>query len=220
MDRANRLKQNFMLSVEKLSYSYDGGEKMSFPDFVVKEGETLLVLGDSGVGKTTLLHLLGGIISSQKGKIVLEGTEVNSLRGKSLDIFRANNIGIIFQEAHFMRSLNVAENLSFIQNLAGIKPDQDFISDLLEKVRLYERKSYKTQKLSQGEKQRLNILRAVITKPKLILADEPTSALDDTNCYRVLDLLLALVSEVNAALVIVTHDNRLKDRFSNQIALA
>jgi len=193
---------------------------MSFPDFVVKEGETLLVLGDSGVGKTTLLHLLGGIISSQKGKIVLEGTEVNSLRGKSLDIFRANNIGIIFQEAHFMRSLNVAENLSFIQNLAGIKPDQDFISDLLEKVRLYERKSYKTQKLSQGEKQRLNILRAVITKPKLILADEPTSALDDTNCYRVLDLLLALVSEVNAALVIVTHDNRLKDRFSNQIALA
>ena len=209
-----------MLSVEKLSYSYDGGEKMSFPDFVVKEGETLLVLGDSGVGKTTLLHLLGGIISSQKGKIVLEGTEVNSLRGKSLDIFRANNIGIIFQEAHFMRSLNVAENLSFIQNLAGIKPDQDFISDLLEKVRLYERKSYKTQKLSQGEKQRLNILRAVITKPKLILADEPTSALDDTNCYRVLDLLLALVSEVNAALVIVTHDNRLKDRFSNQIALA
>ncbi len=209
-----------MLSVENLSYSYDGGEKMSFPDFAVKEGETLLVLGDSGVGKTTLLHLLGGIISSQKGKIVLEGTEVNSLRGKSLDIFRANNIGIIFQEAHFMRSLNVAENLSFIQNLAGIKPDQDFISDLLEKVRLYERKSYKPQKLSQGEKQRLNILRAVITKPKLILADEPTSALDDTNCYRVLDLLLALVSEVNAALVIVTHDNRLKDRFSNQIALA
>ena len=208
-----------MLSVESLSYSYDGNHKISFPDFQVQEAKTLLVLGESGKGKTTLLHLLGGILLPQNGRIKLLGTEMNTLKGKSLDAFRAANVGIIFQEAHFIRSLNVSENLMFVQSLAGMQIDQGEILKLLEGVGLDHRKNYPIDKLSQGEKQRLNILRAVITNPKLILADEPTSALDDSNCTKVIQLLLSLVEKVKASLVIVTHDNRLKDQFSNKIEL-
>ena len=215
-----------MLNVENLSYSYsssdqtvEGSALISFPDFLVKEKETLLILGDSGVGKTTLLHLLGGIIKAQKGNISLNGVETSSLNGSALDAFRAENIGIIFQQAHFIRSLNVVENLVFIQKLSGLQSNRDFVFSLLEKVNLSQKHSHFTHNLSQGEKQRLNILRAIITKPKLILADEPTSALDDTNCSRVIDLLLSLVDEVNATLVLVTHDSRLKERFTNQINL-
>lgn len=209
-----------ILAVKNLAYSYDGKNVIDFPDFSVNQGETLLVLGESGKGKTTLLHLLGGIISSQKGTIELNGQSMSQLKGKDLDTFRAANIGIIFQQAHFIRSLNVFENLKFTQRLSGDKIDETMIKSLLEKVGLSERIYQKTNELSQGERQRLNILRATITKPNLILADEPTSALDDTNCDRVMDLLLALVQEVNATLIIVTHDNRLKERFTNKIELS
>lgn len=209
-----------MLAATDLSYTYDGQSVISFPDFQVGSGETLLVLGESGKGKTTLLHLLGGIIISQTGDIDLDGTKIGQLKGQKLDAFRAKNIGIIFQEAHFIRSLNVTENLLFVQKLAGLIPNRDFVHELLNRVGLSDKKFQKTSSLSQGEKQRLNILRAIITKPGVILADEPTSALDDTNCSRVMDMLKNLVEEVNAALIIVTHDNRLKDRFFNKIELS
>ena len=208
-----------MLSIKDLSYSYDQKEFISFPDFSIEKGDTLLVLGESGKGKTTLLHLLGGIISPQQGYIRINNEEIKKLRGKELDKFRAQNIVIIFQEAHFVRSLTVIENLIFVQKLSGESANYEFVNQLLEKVNLSERAGHMTSKLSQGEKQRLNILRAVISKPNLILADEPTSALDDTNCDKVMDLLLSLVDEVNASLIIVTHDNRLKDRFANKIEL-
>lgn len=214
------MSDDLMLSVSDLSYSYDGKSTIPFPDFQVNKGETLLVLGESGQGKTTLLHLLGGIMTSQQGSVLLNGVKVNDLKGQALDSFRAKNIGIIFQQAHFIRSLNVIENLSFVQGLAGVRNNKSFIESQLDKVGLASKKSRKTGSLSQGEKQRLNILRAIITRPKLILADEPTSALDDTNCDRVMDLLQELVNDIDAALIIVTHDNRLKDRFSNKIELA
>lgn len=209
-----------MLSAKNLSYSYDGKSTIVFPDFEVSQGETLLVLGESGKGKTTLLHLLGGIISPQKGDIILKGKNFSGLKGAQLDRFRADEIGIVFQQAHFIRSINVIENLKFVQKLSGDKVDESFIKGLIEKVGLSHRISHSTQKLSQGEKQRLNILRAVITKPALILADEPTSALDDSNCEKVMNLLKELTEEVNATLIIVTHDNRLKERFSHQIVLS
>ncbi|MEE9371948.1 MAG: ATP-binding cassette domain-containing protein [Saprospiraceae bacterium] len=209
-----------MLSVKGLSYSYDGKSTITFPDFAVKQGDTLLVLGESGSGKTTLLHLLGGIISPQKGKILLKEKDLGSLRDSVLDRFRAEHIGIVFQEAHFIRSINVIENLQFVQKLSGDKVDNTFIKSLLKKVGLDHRMTHKINKLSQGEKQRLNILRAVITKPSLILADEPTSALDDTNCNKVMALLESLTDEVNASLIIVTHDNRLKERFDYKIELS
>ena len=211
---------NKMLSVKDLSYSYDGKSTIDFPDFSVDQGDTLLVLGDSGTGKTTLLHLLGGIISPQKGSILLHQQDFGSLRGNVLDQFRARHIGIVFQQAHFIRSINVIDNLRFVQKLSGDKIDNPFIDSLLEKVGLSHRKEHYTNKLSQGEKQRLNILRAVITRPSIILADEPTSALDDTNCDKVMDLLNSLTKEVNASLIIVTHDNRLKERFDHKIELS
>jgi len=209
-----------MLSVKNLSYSYDGKSTIAFPDFDVNQGETLLVLGESGKGKTTLLHLLGGIISPQKGEIHLKGKNFGALKGAQLDKFRADQIGIVFQQAHFIRSINVMDNLKFVQKLSGDKVDEAFLSSLIEKVGLSHRATHDTNQLSQGERQRLNILRAVITKPALILADEPTSALDDSNCDKVMNLLHELTEEVNAALIIVTHDNRLKEKFDHKIVLS
>jgi putative ABC transport system ATP-binding protein len=211
--------QSRMLNVKNLSYSYDGKSTIAFPNFDVNQGETLLVLGESGKGKTTLLHLMGGIISPQKGDILLKGKNFGKLKGADLDKFRAEHIGIVFQEAHFIRSLDVIDNLKLVQKLSGDKIDEPFILALLEKVGLQHRANHYTSKLSQGEKQRLNILRAIITRPTLLLADEPTSALDDTNCERVMTLLEDLTKEVTASLIIVTHDNRLKKRFDHKIEL-
>ena len=209
-----------MLTVRNLSYTYSGAQPIPFPDFEINQGETLLVLGNSGMGKTTLLHLLGGIISPQNGEIIMHGKNMGKLRGSALDQFRSKHIGIVFQQAHFIRSINVFDNLKLVQKLSGHSVDIPFIDSLLDRIGLGHRKTHNTNNLSQGEKQRLNILRAIISRPALILADEPTSALDDSNCEKVLSLLKDLTEEVNAALVIVTHDNRLKERFDHKIVLS
>lgn len=208
-----------MLKTENLSYSYNQKEWISFPDIDCAADTSHLILGQSGKGKTTFLHLIGGILQSKKGKVIIKGTDITSLRGQALDKFRGDNIGIVFQQAHFINAITVEENLILAQRLAGKEIDRAAIKDILGILNIENKAKSNPKHLSQGEKQRAVIARALINKPAVILADEPTSALDDKNCEEVVGLLERTAKDVDATLIIVTHDNRLVDYFPNQIHL-
>ena len=208
-----------MLTTKNLIFEYATAKPMQFPDIDLKRGEQGLLLGQSGSGKTTLLHLLGGLLSPKSGDIQINNQSLSVLRGAKLDHFRGKNIGIIFQTAHFIRSLTVEENLIIAQQLGGNKPDKTLILNFLQKLNLSHKLKSKPNELSIGEAQRANIARALINAPSVILADEPTSALDDKNAEEVIKLLEQQAAEVNATLLIVTHDSRLKSYFKKQIEL-
>ena len=208
-----------MLTTKNLTFEYAAAKPMQFPDMGLKRGEQGLLLGQSGSGKTTLLHLLGGLLSPKSGDIQINDQNLSILRGAELDRFRGRNIGIIFQTAHFIRSLTVEENLIIAQQLGGNKPDKALIFNFLHKLNLSHKLKSKPNELSIGEAQRANIARALINAPSVILADEPTSALDDKNAEEVIKLLEQQAAEVNATLLIVTHDGRLRSYFKKQIEL-
>lgn len=192
---------------------------LRFPDIRCGTGEHWLLLGQSGCGKTTLLHLLGGLLTPRQGEITLGETHLNILPASQLDQFRGKKIGIIFQNPHFVRALTVGENMALAMQLAGVPVDKNRIAHLLERLAIGHKINAKTGQLSQGERQRAAIARALVNRPALILADEPTSALDDANTAEVVRLLEDTASEVNATLLVVTHDGRLKEKFNNQIQL-
>ena len=206
-----------MLEIKNLQHSYNENSTIFFPDFSCQKGEQLLILGQSGCGKTTLLQLIGGILKAQKGDIIVNGKTINTLNNSALDNFRGKNIGFIFQQHHFLAALNVEENLLLAQDLAGVKKDKKAVQNLLERLNIGHKAKEKTNQLSQGEQQRVTIARAMIHQPALILADEPTSALDDKNCNEVIALLQEQAKLNNTTLLIVTHDARLKDKFRNNI---
>ncbi len=208
-----------MLETRQLQFSYDQKDTLHFPDITCARGEQWLLLGHSGSGKTTLLHLLGGLLSPQKGRITINDTDISILRGGTLDHFRGQNVGIIFQTAHFVRALSVEENLLLAQQLAGNKQDKALVHSFLQKLNLSHKSKSRPDELSVGEAQRANIVRALINNPSVILADEPTSALDDRNAEEVIQLLESQANEANATLLIVTHDRRLKNYFQNQLVI-
>ena len=209
-----------MIKTEDLSYSYPSGPHLSFPTVQCEAKEKLLILGNSGCGKTTLLHILAGIRKPKTGKVWIDNDDMTALKGTPLDLFRGRHIGLIFQKSHFIRSLTVKENLSLAQTLAGVEQSEEKIYEILKNLNIEHKLDAKTGKLSAGEQQRVAIARAMINAPSVLLADEPTSALDDNNCERVIELLQQQASSGNAALIIVTHDARLKSFISNQILLA
>lgn len=208
-----------MLKTQDIQFSYSGGKPLKFPNIQCQKGEQWLLLGQSGSGKTTLLHLLGGMLTPQSGDIFIGDTSISQLKASDLDRFRGQNIGIIFQTAHFINALTIEENLVLAQELAGNKADKKLIVQYLNQLNLGHKLKSKPSELSVGEQQRVAIVRALINKPSIILADEPTSALDDKNTQEVIQLLENQAAEAGATLLIVTHDTRLKDYFKNQIIL-
>ncbi|MCB0686964.1 MAG: ABC transporter ATP-binding protein [Saprospiraceae bacterium] len=208
-----------MLEAKNLTYSYTKHDTLIFPDITCKRGEHWLLLGQSGSGKTTLLHLLAGLRKAPSGQILIDGRDITKMVESSLDKFRGQNIGIIFQQAHFVRALTVRENLRLAQQLAGLKTDDQRITHILERLGIKHKADSKPRRLSVGEQQRASIARAIINKPKLILADEPTSALDDLHCDEVINLLKEQAIQDDITLLIVTHDNRLKSVFEKSVIL-
>lgn len=208
-----------MLQTKGLTYSYDDRLVLEFPDMRCAGGEHWLILGQSGCGKTTLLHLLGGLLTPRSGSVRLGDTDLARLNLSERDKFRGKHIGIIFQTPHFLRALTVEENLAVAQKLSGLPIDMGRIRQLLTRLNIAHKLKTRPDELSQGERQRAAISRALVNRPSIILADEPTSALDDNNTAEVARLLEETADEVNAALLIVTHDGRLKSRFRRQISL-
>lgn len=209
-----------MLETKNINHSYSGSEMFEFPDIKCEPAQTLLILGQSGVGKTTLLHILAGILKPKNGEVIIGPKSIYTLSGNQLDKFRGQNIGLVFQRPHFVQSISAEENLLLTQSMAGHKSDKNAVNSLMDRLNIGNRKNAKTYQMSQGEQQRLSIARALINKPRIILADEPTSALDDTNCKEVIQLLEQQANEVNASLIVVTHDNRLTDFFKHHINLS
>jgi ABC-type lipoprotein export system ATPase subunit len=207
-----------MINTKGLNFKYNDQASFSFPDINLGKDENLLIIGSSGIGKTTLLHLLAGLLESNSGSINLYGQDISKLTQHQIDKFRGQNIGIVFQKPHFVNSLTVKENLQLAQYL-GNKKDQNRIIDILSSLDILDKQNKKPKKLSQGEKQRASIAMAIVNSPKLILADEPTSSLDDENCDRVIKLLKKQASEFKAQLIVITHDNRLKKHFKKSIKL-
>jgi putative ABC transport system ATP-binding protein len=208
-----------MIYTKNIRFAYGQAANFSFPDVAASSGQSLLITGGSGKGKTTLLHLLGGLLRPQSGEVFIEDTNIATLSEKKLDRFRGQHIGLVLQQAYFVASLNVLENVVLASWLATGKQATDKAKQLLEQLGLKEHVHKLPSQLSIGQQQRVSIARALINEPKLLLADEPTSSLDDENAYRVADMLTHLAKQYGTALVIVTHDQRLKDRFPNQISL-
>lgn len=208
-----------MLKASNLSYSYSGGPELSFPKMSCDARQRLLILGNSGCGKTTLLHMLAGILKPKSGKVTVSDVDMTALAGNKLDHFRGRHIGLIFQQSHFVRSLSVKENLLLAQSLAGVSQSVEKIESVLSSLNLSHKLNASTNQLSVGERQRVAIARSMINEPKVILADEPTSALDDVNCEKVIELLEDQAERRDAALIVVTHDARLRSFISNQIML-
>ena len=206
-----------LLKTASLTFKYPGGPAFQFPDMEVGAKQALLVLGRSGKGKTTLLHLLAGLLDPVEGVVTVDDVAIGNLSGRKRDKCRGQNIGLIFQEAQFVRSISVMENLQLTRSFSGLPTDVGFANQLLSELGIQDKAGSRPSQLSVGERQRVSIARALITKPKLVLADEPTSALDDDNCMAVADLLEKTVTGHGAALVVVTHDQRLKNRFSNSV---
>ena len=207
-----------MIKTESLKFSYDGEKYFDFPDINLVSGEDLLIIGNSGIGKTTLLHLLAGILKPESGSINISGTDISKFSDTELDKFRGDNIGIVFQKPHFISSLTINENLKLAQYLSNSKTSGD-AKKILESLNIKDKYQQKPNQLSEGEKQRASIALALINSPSLILADEPTSSLDDFNCDNVIKLLKKQAKDHKAQLIVITHDARLKKHFKNNLSL-
>jgi putative ABC transport system ATP-binding protein len=191
-----------------LQFAHPGQPLLQFPDISLGQGDSLLVLGKSGSGKTTLLHLLSGLLSPASGKVILDNQDLSKLSEQQLDLFRGKNIGIVFQKPHLIAALSVRENLEMAHFFAKTKGQH--LSKLLNELGIEKKANSSVLTLSEGEAQRVSIARALANSPKLILADEPTSSLDDDNTEKVIHLLKTQASKIGAALIIVTHDHRVK----------
>ena len=208
-----------MISSENLTFKYSNSAELSFPSVHVEKHNHSLLLGESGSGKTTLLHLLGGLSQPKSGKVFINETDIYSLSEQERDLFRAKNMGFIFQDAHLLKNLTIEENILLAQYLAKEKQNKKAVADILDKLQIREKSNSYPNQLSRGQLQRAAIARAVINNPKVLIADEPTAALDDSNTKYAMDLLLEIAANFDATLLIATHDTRIKSFFAHTYQL-
>jgi putative ABC transport system ATP-binding protein len=204
-----------MITLSGITYSYPNIKSINFKDLTIKSDENWLVLGNSGSGKTTLLNILTGLLKPSSGTVIINQQDVYRLNGNDLDKWRAKNLGIVFQKPYLIPSLTVSENLLVAQKFAKLKEDKRRILEVLEQLQIIDKLNHYPKQLSVGQLQRVSIARAVLNKPKYIIADEPTSSLDDENAEAVLNLFIKQAAVNHAGLIIATHDKRVKDCFQN-----
>lgn len=208
-----------MIASHDLTFAYSSLKTFVFPDLRCAEREALLILGQSGSGKTTLLHLLALLLQPQSGEIKLDGQSLQNLSARQAGQVRAQQIGIVYQQAHFVSSLSVLDNILLANYLANQKQDKSKAAQLAEQLGVAEHLAKKPNQLSQGEQQRVSIARSLMNDPAVILADEPTASLDDDNCHKVVALLKEQSQSIGASLIVVTHDQRLKEAFGKWVTL-
>ena len=208
-----------MIISKDISYEYQNGGKFSFPNIDLKAAEQMLLHGNSGVGKTTLLNLLGLLLRPKSGSIFIDGVDTNTVNEADLPQFRAKHVGVVYQKAYFVESMTVLDNLLLASYFGKNAEGKRIALELAESLGFTNLLYKKTMTLSGGEQQRVSIARALMNSPKVVLADEPTSALDDTNTDAVYNLLAEQCKQNGAALIIVSHDQRLKSKIRKQLSL-
>lgn len=208
-----------LLEVENLSFRHPGGGGVGPLGFTLAPAEACLLLGPSGSGKSTLLQLVAGLLTPETGTILLDGEPMHALGPAARDDLRRRTTAIVFQSLRLVSAISVHANLALARRLAGLPPDPGRIARLLERLGLAPLAGRLPRALSQGEAQRATLARALVTEPRLLLADEPTSALDDAQATAAATLLLDAAREAGAALLVVTHDARLKPLFGRALVL-
>ena len=190
-------------------------------DLEVQAGESVAITGPSGAGKTTLLQLLGGLERATEGQVLIQGRELSRLSDRDRTALRGKNIGFVYQFHHLLGELTALENVAMPLRIARVPGVQarGRATELLTQLGLFHRLDHLPSTLSGGERQRVAIARALVTRPAVVLADEPTGNLDASNAAQVFDLLMTHVRAQSAALVLVTHDQRLADRCDRVIEL-
>jgi putative ABC transport system ATP-binding protein len=208
-----------MFVIRNLKHAYDSTEVLNVAAWQVEQGSQWLVLGPSGSGKTTLLHILAGILRPIAGSVSIAGEDLMALKPAELDRFRGQRIGIVLQRLHLVPSLTVVNNLLLAQYLAGLPQDGARAREVLASLDVAEKAGAYPHELSFGQAQRVAVARAVVNRPKLLLADEPTSNLDDVRCAQAYGLLESQARACDATLVVATHDQRIKARMRNHYVL-
>ena len=181
-------------------------------------GQTLALTGESGSGKSTILHISAGLEVPDGGSLHLEGIEINGLGEAERANLRRSEIGIVFQQFNLIPSLTVEANIGFQASLAG-RRDKSFESELVEALGLQDQLKQYPESLSGGQQQRVAIARALAVRPKLLLADEPTGNLDESTASAVLTAMLDLVGRTGAALMVVTHSAALAEKMDRRVRL-
>ncbi|MBK1880287.1 ABC transporter ATP-binding protein [Pelagicoccus mobilis] len=207
-----------IVNLEKSYVNADGGRQLilSVPQFSLEAGGQMAIKGPSGCGKTTFLHLISGIVKPTSGSISVGDVRVDELGEAARDRFRALNIGYVFQSFHLMRDFSALENVELGMSF-GAKVDRALAKSLLERVGLGDRIDYRASQLSVGQQQRVAVARALANRPKLVLADEPTGSLDERASDLVVSLLQELCRENGAALLLVSHEREIVDRFEQKV---
>ncbi|WP_349674821.1 ABC transporter ATP-binding protein [Lacrimispora sp.] len=202
-----------ILKVRHLSKTYGNGENqvnaLKDVSFTLAQGEFAAVVGESGSGKSTLLNCIGALDTPTAGNIYMDGNDLFSMKEEQRTIFRRRNIGFVFQSFQLVAELTVEQNIMLPILLDYRKPDQSAVNEILEVLGLLERRHHLPGQLSGGQQQRVAIGRALITRPKLILADEPTGNLDSKNSQDVIDLLVRASRLYQQTILMITHNNHL-----------
>ena len=216
---------NFVLSCKGIARHFNEAsgvlKVLTDVNLQISLGEKIAIIGSSGSGKTTLLHILGGLDQPTYGEIFLNGELFSNIDEIAKCKSRNNYIGFIYQFHHLLGDFSAQENVAFPLMIRGLNKKVALrkSKEMLGRVRLGDRLSHKPAALSGGERQRAAVARALITKPKIILADEPTGNLDSNNREEVLELLLELNDEINTSLIIVTHDNAIAKKMDRILHL-
>jgi putative ABC transport system ATP-binding protein len=187
---------------------------LAISEFCVGKGEQVVLMGRSGSGKTTLLHLIAGISRPDAGKILINGQDVAKLGEMARDRFRAANVGYVFQTFNLLGGFTALENVLLGMTFGGGHPDTKRATDLLTKVGLGARLHHRPAMLSVGEQQRVAVARALVKRPKLLLADEPTANVDTHHQQQIVDLLRESCAAENVALLLVTHTPEIAKQFA------
>lgn len=200
-----------MLKADHITKSYGQLSVLKEVDISVNRGEIVSILGSSGAGKSSLLHILGTLDRADTGTITINGVSVDKLKGKELAAFRNKHIGFVFQFHHLLPEFSALENVCIPGWIAGRKRKEveEQGAALLEKLGLGNRKEHKPQELSGGEQQRVAVARALINQPVIVFADEPTGNLDSKNAKELHDLFVSLRDEFQQTFLIVTHNEEL-----------
>ena len=202
-----------ILKVENLCKTYGKGANearaVNNVSFKVEKGEFVAIIGASGSGKSTLLHLLGGVDRPTSGKVYIDGKDIYTLNNDNLAIFRRRQIGLIYQFYNLIPTLNVEENITLPCRLDGKEVDKKRLEEVLNTLKLSNRKNHLPNQLSGGQQQRVSIGRAIINEPAIMLADEPTGNLDSKASEEVISLLRLSNKKFNQTVIVITHDEKI-----------